>query len=144
MINKIIMPDIASVASYIHSLAPLTLLTCSAALYFATLALFTGWLTHFAHSLMGQLKFMNMCLRWKRDWREYLRLLSSVEKRPMVVPLMTISLHFIGRVKKPICPHLNYICSFIIFSWYSPTRHPPTKALKSLNNYFFSISLTLM
>ena len=29
-----------------------------------SLAPFTGSLTHFAHSLMGQLKYMNLCSRW--------------------------------------------------------------------------------
>ena len=29
-----------------------------------SLALFTGSLTHFAHSLVGRLKFMNLCSRW--------------------------------------------------------------------------------
>ena len=45
------------------------------------LAPFTGSLTHFAHSLVGQLKFVNMCSRWKRVSWEQSRFLSSVEKR---------------------------------------------------------------
>ena len=54
-----------SVACYVRSLAPLTPLTRYAALYLTTLAslactLFTVSLTHFAHSLVGWLKFMNM------------------------------------------------------------------------------------
>ena len=47
-------------------LSLLTLLTCSSALSsLQSFALFTGSLTHFAHSLMGQLKFLNMCSCWK-------------------------------------------------------------------------------
>ena len=48
-----------SVARYVRSLAPLTrsALLCSLRL----LAPFTGLLTHFTHSLVGQLKFLNMC-----------------------------------------------------------------------------------
>ena len=67
-----------SVARYVRSLTLLTPLTHSAALRFATLALFTrsaalrslhslapflGSLTHFTHSLVGQLKFINICSR---------------------------------------------------------------------------------
>ena len=37
------------------------------------LAPFTGSLTHFAHSLMGQLKFLNMCSRCYRVSREQMR-----------------------------------------------------------------------
>ena len=57
-----------SVARYVHSLAPLTLLTRAAAL--RSLAPFTGSLTHFAHSLVGQLKILNMCSRCKRVSQE--------------------------------------------------------------------------
>ena len=53
-----------SFAHYVCSLAPLTLLTRSAAL---------RSLTHFAHSLMGQLKFLNMCSRCYRVSREQMR-----------------------------------------------------------------------
>ena len=50
-----------SVTSYIRSLA---LLTCSTSLRLPHLhAPFTGSLTHFTHSLVGQLKFLNMCSR---------------------------------------------------------------------------------
>ena len=47
-----------------------------------SLAPFTGSLTHFAHSLVGQLKFMNMCSCWNRVQREQSRFLSSLETRP--------------------------------------------------------------
>ena len=49
-----------------------------------SLAPFTGSLTHFAHSLVGQLKFMNMCSRWKRVSWEQSRFLSSVETHPWI------------------------------------------------------------
>jgi len=49
---------------------------------FASLALFTGSLTHFAHSLVGQYKFKNMCSRWKRVSWEQSRFLLSVETHP--------------------------------------------------------------
>ena len=45
-----------SVARFVRSLAPLTRF---AGRHFA---MFTGSLSHFAHSLVGQLKFMNLCL----------------------------------------------------------------------------------
>ena len=58
-----------------HSLRSLAPQLCS-------LALFTGSLTHFAHSFMGQLKFMNMCSRCNRVSREEMRFSSSLETRP--------------------------------------------------------------
>ena len=69
-----------SVARYVCSLAPLTPLTRSAAL--SLLTPFTGSLTHFANSLVGQLKFMKICSRWKGVEQKESYLLSSVEIRP--------------------------------------------------------------
>ena len=54
------------VARYVSLPALRTPLNHSAALYFATLALlapFIGSLIHFAHSLVGQLKFFSTCSR---------------------------------------------------------------------------------
>ena len=47
-----------------------------------SLAPFTGSLTHFAHSLVGQLKFLDMCSRCYRVPREKTRFSSSLETRP--------------------------------------------------------------
>jgi len=47
-----------------------------------SLALFTGSLTHFAHSLMGQLEFLNMCSHCYRVSREQTRFWRSLETRP--------------------------------------------------------------
>ena len=47
-----------------------------------SLAPFTGSLTHFAHSLVGQLKFLNMCSRCYRVSREQTRFWRSLETRP--------------------------------------------------------------
>ena len=47
-----------------------------------SLAPFTGSLTHFAHSLVGQLKFLNMCSRCYRVSRVQTRVSSSLETRP--------------------------------------------------------------
>ena len=47
-----------------------------------SLASFTGSLTHFAHSLMGQLKFLNTCSHCYRVSREQTRFSSSLETRP--------------------------------------------------------------
>ena len=44
--------------------------------------LFTGSLTHFAHSLVGQLKFLNMCSHCYRVSREQTRFWRSLESRP--------------------------------------------------------------
>ena len=48
-----------------------------------SLAPFTGSLTHFAHSLVGQLKFLNMCSRCDRVSQVQTRFSSSLETRPM-------------------------------------------------------------
>ena len=64
-------------------LAPLTPLTfpqryaliCSLCL----LAPFTASLTHFGHSLIGQLKFLNLCSHWNRVLRKEVCLISSLE-----------------------------------------------------------------
>ena len=39
-------------------------------------------LAHFTHSLVGQLKLMNLCSRWNRDQREESRSPLSLETRP--------------------------------------------------------------
>merc|ERR1712074_411491 len=43
---------------------------------------FTGSLTHFAHSLVGRLKFLNMCSCCYRVSREQTRFWRSLETRP--------------------------------------------------------------
>ena len=70
------------VARYDISLALLTPLTHSAALCFAQLAPFMGSLTHFAHSLVEQLKFLNICSRCKRVQWEQTCFSSSLDPRP--------------------------------------------------------------
>ena len=76
------------VARYVRSLAPLTPLTRSAALCFAILVLLAHSVHGLAHShglphcLMGQLKFLNMCSRYKRVSQEQTRFSSSLETRP--------------------------------------------------------------
>ena len=72
-----------SVARYVRSLAPLTPLTRSAPL--RSLAPFIGSLTHFAHSLVGQLKFLNMCSHCYRVSREQTRFWRSLETRPYLL-----------------------------------------------------------
>ena len=47
-----------------------------------SLAPFTGSLTHFAHSLVGQLKILNMCSYCYRVSREQTRFWRSLETRP--------------------------------------------------------------
>jgi len=44
---------------------------------------FTGSLTHFAHSLVGQLKFMNLCSCWNRVQHVETWFLSSLETHPI-------------------------------------------------------------
>ena len=46
------------------------------------LAPFMGLLTHFAHSLVGQLKFLKMCSYCHRVSREQTRFWRSLETRP--------------------------------------------------------------
>ena len=50
-----------------------------------SLAPFTGSLTHFAHSLVGQLKFLNMCSRCYRVSREQTRFWRSLETSPYLI-----------------------------------------------------------
>ena len=71
--------SLCSFARTAHSLrsAPL----CYARLA-RSLAPFTGSLTHFAHSLVGQLKFLNMCSRCYHVSRVQTRCLSSLKTRP--------------------------------------------------------------
>ena len=72
-----------SVARHVRSLALLTPLTHSTALRsLCSLTPFMGLLNHFAHSLVGQLKFLNMCSRYKRVSQEQTRFSSSLETRP--------------------------------------------------------------
>ena len=47
------------------------------------LAPFTGSLTHFAHSLVGRLKFLNMCSRCDRVSQKQTRFWRSLETRPL-------------------------------------------------------------
>ena len=47
-----------------------------------SLAMFTGSLTHFAHSLVGQLKFLNMCSHCYRVLLQQTRFWRSLETRP--------------------------------------------------------------
>merc|ERR1712168_1620344 len=76
-----------SVARYVRSLAPLTSLTRSAALRFATLASLARFVHELAHSLhslpCGRLKFMNLCSRRNHVSREQSRFLSLLETHPM-------------------------------------------------------------
>ena len=67
-----------SVARYVRSFARIAHSAHS-------LAPFTGSLTHSAHSLVGRLKFMNLCSRWNRVSREQTRFLSSLETHPMFI-----------------------------------------------------------
>merc|ERR1712074_314695 len=48
-----------------------------------SLAPFTGSLTHFAHSLEGQLKFLNMCSYCYRVSRKQTRFWHLLETRPL-------------------------------------------------------------
>ena len=48
-----------------------------------SLALFKGSLTHFAHTLVGQWKIMNMRTRCKRVWREQTRFLCVSRNTPL-------------------------------------------------------------
>ena len=56
-----------------------------------SLAPFTGSLTHFAHSLVGQLKFLNMCSHCYRVSRVQTRCLSSLETRSLSPVSLAIS-----------------------------------------------------
>ena len=67
------------IRSAVHRFATLA---CLLACLLRSLAPFTGSLTHFAHSLMGQLKFLNMCSHCKRVSQEQTRFWSSLETRP--------------------------------------------------------------
>ena len=71
-----------SVACYVHLLAPLTPLTRSAGLRYATLTLLacsihSGSLTHFAHSLVGRLTGMNAFFVFSRNTPEVSSLMTS-------------------------------------------------------------------
>ena len=69
-----------------RSLATFICLHCSLALQrsasLRSLAPFTGSLTHFAHSLVGQLKFLNVCSGCKCVSKEQSVFTSSLETRP--------------------------------------------------------------
>ena len=52
-----------------------------------SLAPFTGLLTHFAHSLVRQLKFLKMCSRCDRVLQEQTCFTSSLETRPELIEL---------------------------------------------------------
>ena len=110
-----------SVAHYVWLpalIAPLTLLTCSAALRFARLlAPFTGSFTHFTHSLVRQLKFMNICSRCKRVQQEETHVWRSLETRPQCftsrhsqpVSRKAIKLAFSAQVRLRECPTLLWL-----------------------------------
>ena len=68
------------IRSAVHRFATLA---CLLACLLRSLAPFTGSLTHFAHSLMGQLKFLNMCSHCKRVSQEQTHFWSSLEIRHM-------------------------------------------------------------
>ena len=79
-----------SVARYVCSLAPLTLLTP-----LASYAPFTGSLTHFAQFLVEQLKFLNMCSRYE-VWLCFTGLNAFfifTRNTPLVVPLLGRQIH---------------------------------------------------
>ena len=50
---------------------------------------FTGSLTHFAHSLVGQLKFFKMCSHCYRVSREQTPFWRSLETRPLLMNLIS-------------------------------------------------------
>ena len=94
-----------SLATFVRSLRSFARTThsahslCSAPLRYApsTVSLtpltpFTGSLTHFAHSLVGQLKFLNMFSRCYRVSREQTHFWRSLETRPRPISDMA---HFI-------------------------------------------------
>ena len=77
-----------SVARYVRSLAPLIPFTHSTGSLHSKTSL-----THFAHSLLEQLKFTNLYLYWDRVLMRPTRLLSSIETRPLCFALPKRSLH---------------------------------------------------
>ena len=63
-----------------------------------------GLLTHFAHSLVGRLKFLNMCSRCYRVSRVQTRCLSSLETRPNLhLVLQELSRNCDGQLKAAVC-----------------------------------------
>ena len=64
------------------SLRPLALQRSTLLCSLRSLALFKGSLIHFIHSLVGQLKFLNICSHCYRVSREQTRFWRSLETRP--------------------------------------------------------------
>ena len=104
------------VARYVHSLAPLTLLTCYAALCFASLANSIHGLAHSLHSLPGgTVRILNMCSHCYRVSREQNRFWRSLETRPYPLtfrsPFAVVKERFLRRLR--ICRRfLVFICFF--------------------------------
>ena len=74
-----------SLATFIRShrsLRSLALQRSVSLRWFRSLALFTGSLTHFALSLVGRLKFLNMCSHCYRVSKKETRFWRSLETRP--------------------------------------------------------------
>ena len=74
----------------LHSLAPQR---CASLRSLRSLFPFTGSFTQFAHSLEGQLEFMNMCSRCKCVQQEETRFWSSLETRPMSFFFLFLHIH---------------------------------------------------
>ena len=75
-----------SLATFVRSHRSLRSLTTQRSASLRSLTPFTGSLTHFAHSLVGQLKFLNVCSRCYRVSREQARFWRSLETRPNLSP----------------------------------------------------------
>ena len=74
-----------SLATFVRlhrSLRSLALQSSASLRSLCSLASFTGSLTHFAHSLVGRLKFLNMCSRCYHVSQEQTRFWRSLETRP--------------------------------------------------------------
>ena len=74
---------LASLYSLCHARFTIYSLCYASFATLTSLTLFTGSLTHFAHSLVGQLKFLNMCSRCYRVSQEQTRFWRSLETRPL-------------------------------------------------------------
>ena len=70
-----------SLATFVRSHRSLRSLALQRFASLRSLTPFTGSLTHFAHSLVGQLKFLNMCSHCYRVSREQTRFWSTLETR---------------------------------------------------------------
>jgi len=79
-------PATRSLATFVrshHSLRSLAPQRSTSLHLLRSLTPFTGSLTHFTHSLVGQFKFLNMCSRCYRVSREQTRFWRSLETRPV-------------------------------------------------------------